>query len=379
MLRKLWLLIIAHFKPLPVKVLSNVKQNAADTEEYGQFYFRHTILDQLDRYFIILKRMKKGDSQAYNLYSQIGAYILPERIDAGFESFHLEPLWLDTRPAFGMVLYGSRTEHVEMDKEKNVFVPFAVYYTKYAAAKAPVAVQPVHSGDIYVCTVYWDSFKSLKRGSPTEFAVNISLDGEVRVLKIRENKTVKIRAKKGKDKGSVFTFSRQEWGVPSFFKDWAKSHKVNVHLFLTTIFIEAANAQMAAAESMIKVKVFKDRMAAIFSVNVLRTPYFFRDRDLYVGPTGKKKKIFHIVRAHVRKSGSPVRTHFRGMREFLWKGYKIEITVPGWHHFRTHEFNVGSTDEEHIDDMDNPKWLDTTSVGKIINNWEKDKVGSLKR
>jgi hypothetical protein len=36
-------------------------QKAEKVEEYGQYYFRDQILDQLDHYFIYLKRMKARD------------------------------------------------------------------------------------------------------------------------------------------------------------------------------------------------------------------------------------------------------------------------------------------------------------------------------
>ena len=394
-IRKYWLLITTYFKPSPVgetsevapaKVISKaapakVISKAAPAEEqdeYGEFYFRHTILNQLGRYFVILKRMKRGDKSAYDLYSQLGAYILPERTDNGYGGDVLEPRWLELRPSFGMVLYGSRSRQVKIDKEKKFYVPFAVYFAKYLSDRAPTTVQPVNSGDVYCCTVYWDTFQgSSKSGAPTEFALNVSPRGEVHILKILENKNITIRGKKGKGRGSTFTVPQRRWGVPEFFEGWAKEHGEDVRPFLASIFIETANAQIAAANSMIKVKAYKGRLAAIFSVNVLRTPYFFKDRDLCVNVRGKKKKIFHIVRTHVRKTGSVVRTHFRGMREFNWNGYKIRITVPGWHHVNTHDLDIGSTDEEHVEDIKD--YMDTAVLGKTLSGLEEDSVGGFRR
>ena len=375
-LRKYWLLITTYFKPSPGGETSEVAP-AAEQDEYGEFYFRHTILDQLGRYFAILKRMKRGDKNAYDLYSQVGAYILPERTNAGYSRDALEPRWLELRPSFGMVLYGSRSQEVKVDKEKKFYVPFAVYFKKYLSDRAPTTVQPVNSGDVYCCTVYWDTFHgSMKGGAPTEFALNISPSGEIHILKILENKNITIRGKKGKGRGSTFTVPQRRWGVPEFFEGWAKEHGEDVRPFLASVFIETANAQIAAANSMIKVKAYKGRLAAIFSVNVLRTPYFFKDRDLCVNDRGKKKKIFHIVKTHIRKTGSVVRTHFRGMREFNWNGYKIRITVPGWHHVNTHDLDIGSTDEEHVEDIKD--YMDSAALGKTLNGIEKDGVGGFK-
>lgn len=385
-IRKYWLLIITYFKPplegatsevAPARVISKVAP-ATEHDEYGEFYFRHTILDQLGRYFVILKRMKRGDKEAYDLYSQLGAYILPERTSGGYGSDVLEPRWLELRPSFGMVLYGSRSQEVKIDEEKKLYVPFAVYFTKYISSKAPTTVQPVNSGDVYCCTVYWDTFQgSRKSGAPTEFALNISPSGDVHILKILENKNITIRGKKGRGRGSTFTIPQRKWGIPSFFEGWAKENGKDVRPFLASVFIQTANSQIAASDSMIKVKAYKGRLAAIFSVNVLRTPYFFKDRDLCVDHSGKKKKIFHIVRTHIRKTGSVVRTHFRGMREFNWNGYKIRITVPGWHHVNTHELDIGGIDEEHVENIKD--YMDTSVLGKTLNGLEEDLVGGFRR
>jgi hypothetical protein len=391
-LRKFWLLIIAYFKPPTGRAISKVAQatkpdskvaQATEPDEYGEFYFRDTILDQLDRYFIILKRMKRGDKSAYNLYSQIGAHILPER-NEGYSRKALEPRWLELRPSFGMVLYGSRSEAAKIDKERKRLVPFAIYFHKFNPSKAPVSVQPISSGDIYVCTVYWDtlhpdraSIKARFNGAPTEFAINISPSGDVRLLKVLFNKSITIRATKGRDRGSTFTVPQREWGIHDFFKEWAQQNTIDVQLFLTSLFIQTANTQIAAAEAMIKVRAAKGRMAAVFSVNILRTPYFFKDRDLSVGPSGKKKRIFHIVRTHTRKTGSVVRTHFRGVQEFNWNGYKIRITVPGWHHVNTNEINIGAIDEEHMENIKD--YINTAALGKTLKELEEDSVGGVKR
>jgi len=389
-IRKYWLLITTYFKPplggatsevAPARVISKVAP-ATEHDECGEFYFRHTILDQLGRYFVILKRMKRGDKEAYDLYSQLGAYILPERTNGGYGSEVLEPRWLELRPSFGMVLYGSRSQEVKIDEEKKFYVPFAVYFTKYISDRAPTTVQPVNSGDVYCCTVYWDTFNGsmkggvMKGGVPTNFALNVSPSGEVHILKVLENKTITIRGKKGKGRGSTFTIPQRRWGVPEFFEVWAKEHGEDVRPFLASIFIGTANAQIAAANSMIKVKAYKGRLAAIFSVNILRTPYFFKDRDLCVDHSGKKKKIFHIVRTHIRKTGSVVRTHFRGMREFNWNGYKIRITVPGWHHVNTHELDIGAADGEHVEN--NKDYMDMAVLGKTLNGLEEDSVGRMR-
>ena len=92
-----------------------------EAEFYGEFNFRDTILQQLERYFVYLARMKKHSPQSYALYRQIGATILPyvrtgadERgrdDDGDDEEQKSLPLWFhNTRPAFGCYAYGADPE-----------------------------------------------------------------------------------------------------------------------------------------------------------------------------------------------------------------------------------------------------------------------------
>jgi hypothetical protein len=63
-----------------------------------------------------------------------------------------------------------------------------------------------------------------------------------------------------------------------------------------------------------------------------------------VNENGRRKRIFHIVRPHVRADGRAVKMHFRGMRDFAWNGYRIVVTVPGLHHAELSELNRGMID-----------------------------------
>ena len=129
------------------------------------------------------------------------------------------------------------------------------------------------------------------------------------------------------------------------------------------------NAQL----SMIKVTAEKGGVAAVFSVNVHRTAYFFQDRDYHLTEGGTRKKIFHFVRPHVRSDGVTVKAHFRGERSFDWAGYKINITVPGRDHFVTDEFNVGASDAYWLDK--DVKHVTMPELGKKLKGWMNEGVG----
>src|SRR5687768_17025213 len=108
------------------RVKARVKRE--EVHEVGEFYFRDTILNQLERYFIILRRMRRADSDAYNLYRQLGATILPERNDDSWNEEYGDKAskwFLETRPSFGMVMYGTRSSEKHFDEKESKTNPTA--------------------------------------------------------------------------------------------------------------------------------------------------------------------------------------------------------------------------------------------------------------
>jgi len=142
--------------------------------------------------------------------------------------------------------------------------------------------------------------------------------------------------------------SQRHWIYP--LQSWADFHDYKVNEYLCWLFCMVAT-QPSVAQAGIQVRVRKNDMAALFNIDMLRTPYFFDDRTKEKGATGKTKKIFHIVRAHRRRIGdgsTVVHTHFRGLRDFIWNGYGVHISVPGLHHVPYQEFNADTVDDSQI-------------------------------
>lgn len=321
----------------------------------GQFYFRDTILDQLDEYMIYLKRMKRADPQAYALYSKIGAGVMPVRgainriEDRKFVADRqLSPWFLQTLPTFGAIACAvSPFIEADEDKDERYIYPRFFWFTKYERNRQSPQVEWTNLGTCYSCTVYWDkkSFPKLKQGSPQEFPVAIDPQGGVHVLRTLNNSCQVIRHKHGRYRGHTSAVPQQRWGISSEFLRWAKSHDAPPQQFLAQQFIYAANSFEAVNSSMIRIEARKEGITATFAVDVLRTPYFFTDRDETVTEAGTKQRIFHAVRTHVRKNGSAVRMHFRGLRRFRWNGYEVRILVPGREHLDVTEVNFGTIDE----------------------------------
>jgi hypothetical protein len=368
-----------------------------ETEIYGEFNFRDTILQQLERYFVYLERMKRKDPDSYGFYREIGATILPyaatnashrDRPDEDRDprDTPLADYFNKTRPTFGCFVYGAdpETERYEREtkgeKGQEMWVPKFMYFKKYK--KPPPEIQMISGGDIYVMTVYWDkpSEKKMKYGVPQEFGIFVSSDGkEVIALRCCDTKYIPMPSKRERPHGKQIPFKRRElgqfhvpkraWHIPGEFEKWAKKNSDNAQHFLTELFKESIQRNEMAQYSMTRVAATKDNVTAVFSVNIHRTGYFFQDRDVTLTGDGTRRRIFHWVRPHVRSDGTEVKAHFRGEREFAWAGYNIKITIPGRDHFDLADLDIGGDDEYWIDDWKTKKYLDMPQLGKKLKGW----------
>jgi hypothetical protein len=342
-----------------------------ETELYGEFNFRDTILQQLDRYFVYLARMKRHDAQAYQFYRHYGATILPyvninahdrnRKDDPKEKELIPLPEWFHrTRPSFGCFVYGAdpETEKYEMttvvDKTRCLWVPKFLYFTKYKLP--PPTIQQISGGDIYSMTVWWDrpfdpKIKQ-KYGVPQSFGIFISKDGQ-KIVVLRSLETEYQRIFSKRERGRLyskhdignFVIPKRAWHIPGEFEKWAKHNNEDPQHFLAGLFLDAVQRHQLMQYSMVRVSCTKDDMTATFSVNLHKMGYFFQDRDIHVNQNGIRRRIFHMVRAHTRKDGAVIKFHFRGERRFTWAGYDVLITIPGRDHPIYDDFNLGAEDE----------------------------------
>lgn len=328
-------------------------------EIYGEFTFRDTILDQLDRYWIYLERMKRNDAAAYGFYKRVGATLVPadrwqkddeeevkklvvgEDLEQYRREIYLPSWFLKKRPAFGCLVWGAnpwdeaRELKLSAAHKAHWWSPKFLYFRKYH--RPPWDVQPTFGGDVYMMTVWWDrphepDYYKRKYGIPQEFGVHVSADGKVTPLKTRKH--------------SDGTYGPwHDWRIPEDFESWARLYGLDARTHLSHLFCTAIRRHEYAEFSMVKVAVHKNDLTAVFGISPRRTSYFFQDRDVKLTVAGTKKPIFHSVRPHVRhnKSGteSPIKMGFRGLKEFEWAGYRVEITVPGRDHFMLDEVGTG--------------------------------------
>ena len=200
-------------------------------EEWGEFYFKHSILDQLDEYFKILKTMKKADRDAYKLHSKLGAYIVPNSKTSWLEfGSDVSETFLETMPSFGMVVFG------DLGRTDENFALSAVYFQKYAGMSRPMRLQRPKANDaeIYVLTAYFAEEKC-----PFDFGIAVTPGGSVEVLKVKYPERIRVRAKNrtaGASRGSTFTITRNNWAYGEFAEEWAGQHNETVTKFIGDLF-----------------------------------------------------------------------------------------------------------------------------------------------
>tara|TARA_R110000751_G_scaffold2735_4_gene14509 strand:+ start:731 stop:1882 length:1152 start_codon:yes stop_codon:yes gene_type:complete len=375
--RRLLLLLWIWKEPPPPPPPKQVRRGAArDADLYS---FKAHILDYLDNQFESLEKMKKQDRGAYNLYKRVGAYIMADSwvFDNGWdyeEYRHMRGWWKTHRPSFAAFYMGHSIE-----PEDGRIYPSFLYFSKYDGKRPPPGIQRAYGvGDIYIVAFFYDH--PTQGGRVAKYAVHVTPEGEIRCLKNLLDDPLIIRAKRRSGNGSrghTFRVPSRKWGFDPLFEEMAVEHKISMENMLVGNFVMAVNGFSRQHEEMTKIRVTKGGLAAVFSIPVLRTPYFFKDREYYKTPSGNRKPIFHIVRTHKRdlQTGGQtyVKTHFRGHRHFVWNGYKINITVPGWHHPDLVGLDAKAHDLAEEDDQTG--YLDEKQIGDLSTRIENPNDG----
>ena len=357
---------------------------AAHNPDGGQFYFKDTILDQIGFYMDVMRRFKGAHPDIYDFVSRAGVNLIPDRFvvsqsivarlnEPYVEGQKLDPWFMQALPAHGAVCWGS-VKYL-LDKEEQSVTdwrakkpgvkkpgthPRFFYFTRFAKAGMYPTIQPAAEDDVavYIIGAYWDYQFHHRRRSKVEkresgvyeMAVAIRADGAITPLKVARAVPVEIRAKhKRRHQNGSAVIMRREWSYDPQIWAWGKQNDRTAEQMIVDLFIDAALLHQRLNSSMIRVAVKKGNLTAAMNVDVTRTPYFFDDRDDVVDDKGVKKRIFHIVRPHERQVGNRVTNvhmHFRGLREFVWNGYQVTITVPGRDHLNwADETFCGAVDE----------------------------------
>ena len=338
---------------------SNSGWTKADKSEHaeagGRYYYFSDLLDKLNDTFECLRLLRKCDPDAYDLYSRIGASFTPPTTQ--MLSTDVEPMFRDFEklPSFFMTCNGDG----EWEKDKSKLASRGVYFRKLRTLPA---VQRIN-GVVYSGAIFYADKHNEKIRHSAQLFVGVTRSGEVIPLKISAAWPQVIKHKRKHKESWSTTVTHHKFEYPQTVTAIAKENNVTVEDLILRSFYVALN-ESVNSESGITVIVRKGNLSARFAIDMLRTPYFFKDRERSVGG----KKIFHIVRTHARTTNGQTRTvrsHCRGEREFMWQGYKVTVTLPGLHYKPLHEATFTSYDEFDNDTPDG-KFTSSRGAGAMI-------------
>jgi len=291
------------------------------------WHLRTTILDRLGEYFVCMRRLQRKDPASYQLFSRIGFAVPADRYRNPDHPQTREDLRAIERRSFGGILTGGLAE----EHPGRAYPAFA-YFQKLAHASS---VQAVADGDIYRFTCLWDDRDPTIRWAATSSAiatchVRLCADGTVELLKeLRTTHATIVHrtGRHGRGRRERLDLSTRQWCYPAWIDDLSDERGWGADL--VRMLFGLSMLTYDAATSRVVIRAEHGDVAAAFGIALTRAPYFFADRDL---TDGRKKRIFHAVRAHQRTLATlrttEVRAHYRGVRDFEWNGHHIHIVLP---------------------------------------------------
>lgn len=367
--RQWWQVWLPRFISAPIitkdtkpKTRCHQRPNDNEVSHEGAAFYLGDLLDRLDRAFADLSEMRKHDRDAYDIFSRSGVSIFTQGM--GVEE-KVDPYFLLTKPSFSATYLGDRPEH------GDVISPTFLYAVK---EKRPGHVQPMKGVTVYRCGAVYDDRKlgGKRLSALATFWVAMGDDGTIVPLKwcrsvIQELPRAVRRLPDGSRQGRKVR--RMEWEYPLPLRDIAEKNGVSVEKEASRWFCWITNAALAAERGM-TVRVKKHKATMAFAIDMLRTPYFFADRDKTVTANGQTKKILHLVRAHTRVGAggheTVVRSHFRGLRHFEWNGYEVSIGVAGKHGRALSEFGLDPLADDEVDVLPAKRLADARRVGSAF-------------
>ena len=322
-------------KPEQPKKRKKIKRRERD--HLGAHYYLGDLLDQLDNSFKSLDSLKKVNKQAYKTFSKVSCHVASTDLLRGTGNQY--SITRDQIPSVGCSFI-SDTGDKRITKVVDGEEFRAPTFCYFKRIKNPINVQQSNGITLEVCSV----LEFEKGPEAVNYYVSIDEDLNITPLKELHVKEVPVRPKVSRKNNRPFSIRRAYWQQAPYIEDMAKEHHETLEEAATYLTWIAINSALAM-DSGVHVRVAKGSKRVTFAIDMLRTPYFFKDRDKTVNENGKTQKIFHIVAGHKRKLANgeetTVKSHFRGIRKFMWNGFKINILLTGKH---VKSFNTNNID-----------------------------------
>jgi len=326
----------------PVK--KKVKRQQRDRFHHGSHYYLTDLLDQMDRAFEGMKALKKADPIAFRRFQKMSCNVYSKDYIAyagdGREwasQGNQFAIKVNEIPAQGCVF----VPHYWDNEDRELCFPIFIYYSRI---KKPINVQQAN-GVVLEVGICWG-----RRDDPVvaeTFFVSVNDDCSVQVLKTLVPKHEKVQRKVKRKHTQDFSIIRTTWIEPRVLQDMSEHRSETPEETAYSMVWMAINGSLAT-DSGINVRVSKGTKRVTFAIDMLRTPYFFKDREKVVNENGNTKKIFHIVAAHKRVVNGVeqvVKSHTRGLRKFMWNDYAVNILLLGKHVHSINEFTSPAIEE----------------------------------
>lgn len=346
------------FTKEPPKKRAKILRGEAVDGSYSQHNLRG-LLDDLDGVFKDLKKMTpKGGHSIQGAIKAFGPFVCGRNETDGV---HISVTRLDGFKAYGLPTVISQFFPASYDGAGSDREIVKQYFVAVKINRVPGL--PKVRGSIYYEAASVAFLVETKRPVSCYFYIRIDKKtGEVHPVRVP---TIVTRAVGPPNRPEYIKHMVRQ--IPDFRSPRAVRDGETAESFMRSMFILNWNLH-AFREYGASVRVRKGDLKATFIVPENRWKYFFSERIGTTGAKGRKTPIFHAVVAHRRqtsKGESLVKTHYRGTRHFWWKGYSVEISMPGKHRLAASRFNVSATI---FDKNETPHGLTFAQTARMIDS-----------
>ena len=293
-----------------------------EKHHYGAHYYLSDLLDNIDNAFGAMDGLKKADKRLYKVFSKVACHVSDDNLVVrdGYEN-HWQ-IDVNDIPAYGCAyLQNTERNRKADDTGHDKIWPTMIFFRRI---KRPFNVQPTNNITLEIGFVFHSERDKI--AMTDIFYAQVDEDGTVEPLKSLTQENVRLKGHQ--------SFVRTRWKYPEHLAQHCNQENMSMNEYVSFALWSAVNMCQASDQG-IQVRVGKGRRRITFAIDMLRTPYFFSDRDKVVNENGQTKRIFHIVRAHERTMANGekkvIKSHTKGLRKFTWNGYGVNIILPGKH------------------------------------------------
>jgi hypothetical protein len=280
----------------------------------------HDILDALPVYFEDLRALRRVDRDAYQIFSTLGGQIAGDK--AILRQDQVEAEFLYTAPAVRCAFLGHAA--TEESNTRAIYLFRVASKCLYVTPTGNVTTPP--SGLSYRLSIVWRCKGDRKAFAGTCF-VNIDDLGNVVILneRTRQRQTLPGRKK--------VSFVRALTAIPSWIGTAAAEHNKSPEAWVSQCVAICASARRPKESILVRASL--GDVTAAWTIARRDAKRFFRERETGTGASGARKRVLHYVAEFTRNTArglQTVREHYRGEREFTWKGYAIAVSGLDFHH-----------------------------------------------